>query len=165
MKRRRTDPRRAKLHRSYTVEEAAYVYGVHKNTVRAWQKTGLKAIDGRRPAMFLGEELRLFLRERRARRKRPTPPGMIYCLGCREPRPPAGNMVDYISRTPTSGDFKGICPVCESMIYRRINFARIKEVRGTLDVTFTQQRPRITDCAEPSPNHDSDTPAATNADA
>ena len=126
---------------------------------------GLRAIDDRRPILVLGAELRGFLRERRAKRKHPTPPGMIYCVGCRQPRPPAGNMVDYIPLSPTSGNFQGICPICDAMIYRRINLGKIEEVRGNLEVTFKEGRRRIADCSNPSLNHDSDTLGPANADA
>ena len=161
---RRYNPRLPKLHRNYTAEEVARLLDVSRQTVWKWLKADLKAIDGHRPILVLGEELRRFLRERRAKRKSPTPPGMIYCLGCREPRTPAGNMVDYIPLTPTTGNFLGICPICDSMIYRRINLGRMDEVRGNLDVKFTQLGLRITDCANPSVNHDSDSPGLTNAD-
>ncbi|MBU8875870.1 helix-turn-helix domain-containing protein [Reyranella sp. MMS21-HV4-11] len=162
---RRINPRLAKLHRNYTAEEVASLLDVNRQTVWKWLKIGLKAIDGRRPILIMGEELRRFLYERRAKRKRPTPPGMIYCLGCREPRSPAGNMVDFIPLSPTTGNLQGICPTCESMLYRRINLGRIEDVRGNLDVTFTQPGPRITDCANPSVNHYSDNPGTAHADA
>ena len=35
---RRFNPRRVKIHRNYTVEEVARLFGVHKNTVRDWLK-------------------------------------------------------------------------------------------------------------------------------
>jgi hypothetical protein len=54
---RRLNPRRVKVHRNYTVEEVAKLYGVHKNTVRDWLKAGLPKIDGRRPILILGRQL------------------------------------------------------------------------------------------------------------
>lgn len=161
----RINPRLPKIHRTYNVEEAARLLGVHKNTVRTWLRSGLWPIDGKRPTLIVGAELRRFLTAQRAARKRPTPNGMIYCLGCRQPREPAGQMVDYAARTATSGDLMGICPVCEKMLYRRIKFARLDVVRGQIEVTITQAHLRITDYATPSVNHDSDTPGPTNADA
>jgi hypothetical protein len=40
-------------------------------------------------------ELRVFLEARRKRAKRLCPPGFLFCLKCREPRPPAERMIDY----------------------------------------------------------------------
>lgn len=37
MGKRHPNPRLAKIHRSYTVEEVAGVFGVHRNTVRVGQ--------------------------------------------------------------------------------------------------------------------------------
>ena len=84
-----------KMHRSYSVGELAAVCGVHKNTVRHWQRQGLEPIDDGRPVLFQGAAVRDFLAERNASRKRPCPPGTLYCFRCREPRPPALGMVDY----------------------------------------------------------------------
>jgi hypothetical protein len=141
----RINPRRAKLHRTYDVEEVARLFGVHKNTVRTWLGAGLRAIDGKRPTLIVGAELRRFLTAQRAARRRPTPNGMIYCLGCRQPRQPAGQMADYVARSATSGDLVGICPVCEKMIYRRINFTKLDAVSGQIEVTITKAGLRITD--------------------
>lgn len=165
MKRRRIDPRLAKLHRTYTVEEVARLFGTHRHTVRSWLKSGLKATDDARPALILGGELRRFLGERRASRKRPTPPGMIFCLRCREPRRPAGGMADYLPRTGSTGDLQGICPDCDAMLYRRISFAAMATVRGDLDVTIRDADLRLRQRKEPSLNHDSGTGPATDADA
>jgi hypothetical protein len=165
VKRRRIDPRLAKLHRTYTVEEVARLFGAHRNTVRAWLKSGLEPIDDVRPTLILGDELRRFLGERRASRKRPTPCGMIFCLRCREHRRPAGGMVDYLPRTGTTGDLQGICPDCDAMLYRRTSFAAMATVRGNLDVTIREADQRITQRKEPSLNHDSGSGTATDADA
>jgi hypothetical protein len=165
VKRRRIDPRRAKVNRTYSVDEAARLFGTHKNTVREWQRAGLRPIDDKRPALFLGSELRRFLMERRAKAKRPTPPGMIYCLKCREPRRPAGEVADWLPRTASAGDLQGICPVCEGMLYRRVRLADLEAVRAGLDVTVREGDGRIRQCAEPSLNHDSGSRPPTHADA
>jgi hypothetical protein len=74
---------------------------------------------------------------------RPTPAGMIYCLRCREPRPPDGGFVDYQPRSAGAGDLVGICPVCEAMLYRRVNRAHLDSVSGGLEVRITQADSRI----------------------
>ena len=100
---RRVNPRAVKLHRSYSVPELAACCGVHKNTVRHWQRDGLKPLDGVRPALFQGAIVRAFLSTRNASRNRPCPPGTLYCFRCREPRPPALGMVDFVSINDKSG--------------------------------------------------------------
>jgi hypothetical protein len=145
----------AKIHRSYSVEDLARLFRVHKNTVRAWLRQGLRAIDGLRPTVARGEEVRRFLTERRARAKRPTGPGHIYCLPCREPKVPAGNMAECVSTGETTGMLQGICPDCGRMIYRRINPQNLNGVRGDLDVTITQAGARIEETTRPTVNCDS----------
>jgi hypothetical protein len=155
VKRRRINPRLAKLHRNYLVEEVARLFGIHRNTVRNWMQAGLQTIDGNRPAVILGSELRRFLTERRTKRKCPTPPGMIFCLRCRGPRCPAGNMVGYLPRTATSGDLLGKCPDCDTMLYRRVSQATQQAVCAGLDVKIKEGDLRIRQRKEPSLNHDS----------
>ena len=55
MTRQRANPRAIKLHRTYSVEEAAQVLGVHKNSVRGWRSQGLEPIDDSRPVLFQGQ--------------------------------------------------------------------------------------------------------------
>jgi hypothetical protein len=147
--------RRAKIHRSYSVDEVSRLFTVHKNTVRHWLRQGLAAIDNQRPTVIRGTELRRFLAERRTRAKQACGPGRIYCLPCREPKVPAGNMAECTQTGDTTGTLQGICPDCNRMIYRRINPLKLAAVRGDLDITVTQARPRIEETAKPNVNCDS----------
>ena len=154
MRRGHPNPRLAKIHRNYTVEEAARVYGVHRNTVRAWIKQGLPTTDDRRPMLILGVGLVTFLCERRAKNKRTCAPGEIYCVRCREPRSPAGNTADYEPQTAILGSLIAICSVCDALIYRRVSLARLGEVRGNLDITLPQALRHIDESDDPSVNSD-----------
>jgi hypothetical protein len=147
---RHPNPLLAKIHRSYSVEEIARLFNIHKNTIRSWFKLGLKPIDGRRPTVVRGEEIRRFLAERRARAKRACGPGRIYCLPCRAPKIPAGKMADCVATSDTIGTLRGICPDCDRMIYRKVNPQKIAAVRGDLEVTATQAGPRIEETAKPN---------------
>lgn len=150
-----SNPRLAKIHRNYSVDEMARLFNVHKNTVRNWFKQGLGPIDGQRPTLVRGQEIRRFLGERRARAKRPTGPGHIYCLPCRAPKVPAGQMAECVKTGDTTGSLRGICPDCERMIYRMVNPQKIDAVRGDLDLTFTQAGARIVETTKPNVNCDS----------
>jgi Helix-turn-helix domain len=152
---RRPNPRLVKLHRNYSVEDIARLFGIHKNTVRSWLKQDLAAIDDRRPTLILGRELLRFLQERRQRAKQSCGPGRIYCIACRAPKRPAGKMAECIPTGPHAGNLRGICPDCDRLIYRRVNLAKIDAVRGELEITFTQPRARLGESAVLSVNCDS----------
>lgn len=152
---RRPDPRLVKIHRTYTVHEITELLGVHKNTVRGWLKDGLATIDQKRPLLVHGLDLANFLRERRRRSKQPCPPGHLFCVRCRAARPPAGNMVDYIACTANSGNLRGICPTCDSLVHRRVSLTKLRAVCAGLEVTFLQGDARIRESPSPSVNCDS----------
>ena len=151
---RHPNPRLAKIHRSYTVEEVASRFRVHRNTVRDWVKRGLPTNDDRRPMLILGRDLVAFLHARRAKNKRTCKPGEIYCVRCRAPKEPAGDMADYQPVTATLGNLIAICPVCDAMMYRRVSLARLGQVRGKLAITLPQALPHIVESAQPSVNSD-----------
>ncbi len=140
MRKRRPNYRLVKIHRIYTVEEIAKLFGIHRNTVREWIKRGLPRIDRNRPILILGRDLAVFLQARRVKNKRECQPGEIYCVGCRVPRNPAGDMADYQPITATLGNLIGICPCCDSMMYRRVNRGKLEQVRGKLNITLPQAR-------------------------
>ena len=154
MKRRLHNPKLAKIHRNYSVDEIATLFGVHRNTVRAWVKRGLATSDDRRPMLILGRDLVAFLQAQRAKNKRTCQPGEIYCVRCRAPKAPAGAMADYEALTATQGNLIAICPDCETLIYRRVSLAKLAQVRGKLDITFPQALRHIDESLQPSVNSD-----------
>ncbi len=121
---RRYDCRRVKLNWIYTVAEVAKLLGVHKHTVSRWIERGLPLIEQKRPFLILGSDLREFLTAQQPR-KQPCRVDQIYCVRCRAPKRPAGDMVDYIPKTPTIGLLRGICPSCDSLIHRVANVAAL----------------------------------------
>lgn len=139
MRKRRPNHRLVKIHRSYSVEDAARLFGTHKNTVRAWVKAGLLTCDEKRPMLILGRELAAFLKARREKSKRPCQPDEIYCVRCRAPKRPAGGMAEYQPQTATLGNLAGICPDCDGMIFRRASLAKLPQIQGKLDIIFRRQ--------------------------
>jgi hypothetical protein len=146
--------RRVKTHRSYTVEEAAAVLDVHKNTVFQWTKSGLSTCDNKRPKLILGRELIAFLQAARTKNKRTCRPGEIYCVRCRAPRFPAGDMADYEPITEKFGNLVAICPACGSIMNRRASMARLSLVQGKMNIAFPHALRRLIEITQPTVNSD-----------
>ena len=152
----RDNPRLAKIHRSYSVEEIARLFKLHKNTVRAWLRQ-----RARRPSTVSAQPwsaaiaFRGFLSERRdpvqatVRSRAHLLPAVPRAEGARSED---GRMRERPATT--NGTLQEICPDCNRMIYRRINPQKIGAVRGDLDVTFTQAEPRLGEMARPNVNCD-----------
>ncbi len=148
---RRHDLRRIKIHWTYSVQEAAKLLGVHKHTVSRWIACGLPLIERKRPFLMQGSDLRGFLKARQSA-KQPCGAGEIYCVRCRAPKRPAGDMVECDHKTPTTVLLTGICPTCNSLIHRVANVAALASNWAGLLVTHKLPQQRLTDSHVPSPN-------------
>ena len=154
MRKCRPNYRLVKIHRSYNVEEIADLFDTHKNTVRAWVKAGLPICDSKRPLLILGQDLAAYLKARRAKNKRPCQPGEIYCVRCRAPKRPAGNMAEYQTITDTLGSLMGICPDCEGMMYQRASRAKLPAIQEKLSITFAEGERQVNKTYQPTVNSD-----------
>jgi len=153
MAKRHPNHNHVKSHRSYTVEEIARLFGIHKHTVRNWvNKDGLEVIDRKRPMVIHGQDLRAFIKKRREKNKQPCNTGELYCLRCRVPKFPAGNVADYLPVTDKFGNLKAICPDCESIMNQRVSLARIGEFCKKIDIRFPKEQQHIVDSAKPTVN-------------
>jgi hypothetical protein len=101
-----------------------------------------------------GFDLADFLQKRRARNKRKCQPGEIYCLRCRKPQIPAGDMADYMPIATTRGNLVGICPTCEAMMYRAVSLAQLDHCRGKLEITLPQELQHLVESSRLSVNCD-----------
>ncbi len=119
---RQLDPRRASIHRSYSIAEAAKLFGVHRNTVNAWLKAGLRSFMAGRTRLILGEDLRAFRQARQRQRRQPLRLGEMWCLPCRRSRSPDPALVDWAIRNTDGegGNLRGLCPSCGCLMHRRI---------------------------------------------
>ena len=158
---RRAGPNSVKLNRTYDVAELAARLGVHKNTVRHWQREGLEPLDSRRPVLFHGATVRDFLSSRNASRKSPCPPGTLYCFKCRAPRSPALDMVDYIPINATGGNVRALCATCEPVMHRRAAKDSLATILPGCDLQITQAPPSLKGSPSPSLNCDLERQATT----
>jgi len=154
MGKRHQNHRLVKIHRSYTIEETANLFRIHKNTVHRWVKDGLATIDDKRPMLILGNVLVEFLQARRKKNKQTCKPGELYCVRCRAPKSPAGNMVEYSPITEKFGNLIAICPDCNSLMNRNVSLAKIEEFLGKVDISFPEAVKRLIERPNTTVNSD-----------
>lgn len=153
MRKAHPNHRLVKMHRSYTVHEIADALHVHRNTVREWIRVGLPVLEGR-PVLMLGQDIIAFLRARRAKKRRPCGPDQMYCFRCRVPRLPAADMVDFAPINLKVANLVGICPVCDTVMYRCVPAAQVHKSRTNATITSSQALLHINEMTDPSPNSD-----------
>ena len=141
-----------KMHRSYSVEEAALKLGVHKNSIRGWIKAGLPILDNSRPIIILGGELKAWLDKKRKAAKRPCPPGTFYCFKCRTPKAPALGMVEYKLMNKSTGNVIALCTDCRTMMHRRARQEAIVAIMPNLAIQITEAKPSIIERTPPPLN-------------
>ncbi len=148
----RTRRRALKSNRTYDVYELSQLLEVHKNTIRDWRRNGLEPIDDGRPALFAGEAVKAFLQRREKSRKRPCPPGTFFCLRCRTPKPPALGMVDIAPFNELTGNAKGLCADCETVMHRSVRLEKIEQIFPKCALQIVEAYPRLTQHSAPSLN-------------
>lgn len=148
---KRINPNLIKEHYSYTASELARRLGVHKNTIRNWERDGLPVIPGR-PALYHGGSIRAYLAAANARRRAPCPPGAFYCFRCRDRRKPALGMVDYVDRPRGAGNLTALCEACGATMNRRARRETLTAIMPRLDVQIRQAQPTLSGSPRPSLN-------------
>lgn len=151
---RRINPRLAKKHRAYAVQELAERLGVHKHTVRLWLKKGLPAIDGAKPTLIHGGEFQEWWGKQRKAAKRPCKPGQMYCFKCKERKAPAQGMVEYAATNAATGNLKALCETCGTVMCLRIRLDSLAARMPGMDVQITQASSSIGALTRPSSNCD-----------
>lgn len=130
--------RAVKLHRNYTVDEAARALDCSRGTVRRWLKAGLPALADRKPALILGGDLIDFLKVRKQPRRR-CGLDECYCFKCRAPRKAAGGMADLIPTKGTSSNLRALCEQCGTLMHKRVSHRRLDALRAILDVSVVER--------------------------
>lgn len=148
------NPNLVKIHFNYTIEEVVCLLGVHKNTVRAWIKDGLLVCDDHRPILILGAHLRAYLQEKRQSRKRKCRIDEMYCMCCRFPKRPAGDMVDLVPGNTSSHRLTGLCPDCGSLMNRFASLRNLERIQEKLDVRIPKSLQHINKCDQLPVNSD-----------
>lgn len=135
--------RSLKIHRTYTIGEAALKTGVAKGTVGRWLRGGqLPAIMDRRPYLIQGQDLIDFLKQGQAPKQK-CDLHECYCFSCRQVREPAGRMADLVPVSAKVGDLQALCAHCGGMMHKRVALRHHAALEEVLDLTVRQASPRI----------------------
>ena len=150
---RRYNLRRIKRGRTYTIQEIADLFDIHKNAVGRWLASGLKRIDNAKPYLIHGGDLHDFLFQRQASRRVTCARDEFYCFRCRTPRHAAEGMVDITPRNVTKVDLSALCCACGTVMHRAGAVAKVPEYEATFGSATLAPR-HITDTACHSLNRD-----------
>ncbi len=136
-KKRKYNPNLIKTKHCYTITEICEIYHKHHRTVQTWRKQGLKSIDeASKPYLFIGEEVRRFLKGKRQKTKHPLQAGEFFCPKCKNPRKSLPDKVSVIITDKRLGKdtrqafIKGICEICNTPLLVFSSERKIKELRN-----------------------------------
>lgn len=115
--------------RSYTIREVAARLDRHVHTVRAWVKEGLPILPDTAPRLIDGAELKAWLKDKWARRKKPCGLGELYCCKCCKPRAPDPNSVKTEPAAVAATTLiRGICSECATPMQQVRKTANLPEI-------------------------------------
>lgn len=100
------------------MQEIAALFGLHKNAVGGWRKSGLQSIDRTRPTLIHGSDLIAYLSQRQKSRRASCQPNELYCFRCRAPRQALGGMVDIEARDAKRVNLIALCAMCSTTMQR-----------------------------------------------
>lgn len=127
-----------KAFRTYTIEEAAEVSGVSPRTIRNWASDGLRVMDGTRPALIRGDDLRNHIKAKRAKRSVKTRIDTFYCVCCRHERLAVEGLADCVVMGGRA-KLTALCEVCGTVLTKPVAQSMIPEIARTLDLKITGQ--------------------------
>jgi hypothetical protein len=153
-KKRKPDLRLIRTSHTYTVPEIARTLDRTVATVRSWIRNGLPVLEGSRPLLVLGSDLKTWLADRWASRRRACARNEIFCLGCQAPRRAAAGSVEITPRNARTVVVTGRCAVCGTRMKRFGSCARLLELEETFR-RFKGGMQRIAVCDDPRVNRTS----------
>lgn len=143
------NPNKIKINRSYSYEELAAVYGVHKNTVATWVKNGLPCLKEMRPYLILGADAKQYLQAQRQTKKQVCNPDELFCMRCKTPTRTIDNHVQYLPLTATKGCLRGLCCACKGVVNKFISYSSLARYAQIFDLAKPRGLGHINDSDNP----------------
>lgn len=127
-KKRKPDFRRIRPSKAYLLPEIAASLDRNNATVRRWFRDGLPALDGRRPPLVLGSDLKAWLKAKWSARKQRCKPDELFCCKCRKPREPRPGSVRIVPNNEKTVSVKAECGMCGTRMTKIGSRAKIAEI-------------------------------------
>ena len=118
----------------YNIQEVRDLFGIHKNTVRSWIKSGLKLMDKNRPHIVHGSDLIAYLNERQSKRKCKCKPHEFYCFKCRAARPTWKSIIDIDIKNTKLLQLSGVCASCSIKVFKAGSINKLPEYDKTFNI-------------------------------
>jgi excisionase family DNA binding protein len=125
----KSDLRKIRLCRCYSIQEVAKLLGVGVNTVRAWIRLGLPVLGSEKPILIPGDGLKNWLKARGAARKHKCLPDELYCLRCRRPRKAKTGSAVIAPRNSKTVVVQACCATCDARMNKTGSLAKILEIQ------------------------------------
>ncbi|MBB95952.1 MAG: hypothetical protein CML68_15340 [Rhodobacteraceae bacterium] len=94
-------------------------------------------MDGTRPALIRGDDLRDHIKSQRSKRAVKTRIDTFYCVCCRRERRAAEDMADC-DVIGGRAKLTALCEACGTVVSKPVVEARIPEIARTLDLKITR---------------------------
>ena len=126
---RKPDLRNIRTSHVYTLPEIAKCLDRELSTIQRWVKTGLPIIQGSKPPLVDGAELKAWLVEKWRSRKKPCGDGELYCCRCGNPQKPLEGSVTLAPRTDKTITINGKCGQCSKPQEQVGSLSKLEEIR------------------------------------
>ncbi len=128
--------KRVKYWYAYDVDDICALYaefGLHAQTVRAWQKKGLKTIDKGNPSLVYGYDLIEYLKEHNTKNKCQTAFDEMFCFKCQDARNIFQRKISIQHKAKTLF-VSGHCRDCKTVMFKTYKMDNLHELKRIFHV-------------------------------
>lgn len=126
---RKPDLRNIRTSHVYTLPKIAICQGRTLRTVQLWVKEGLPTLEGSKPELVDGAELKAWLAQKWQSKKKPCSDGELLCCSCSKPQKPIEGSVSLHPRTDKTISICGTCGQCGKPQKQVGSLSKLEEIK------------------------------------
>jgi len=161
-KKRKPDFRRIRPTKTYSLPEIAEALDRDIATVRRWVRDGLPTLDGQRPPLVLGSELKAWLKAKWSARKQPCQADELRCCTCGRPRRPSAGSFFIEPKNAKTVWLNAKCCICGGPMKQIGSRAKLPEIQMRFGA-LSLQKQRLERCSDASAKHTSESQSINKA--